>query len=223
MIRTKPARTLIGSFCLMALMASGEGLTGSQSGTVPAPTSVGLPGPPTPPFQLRVREGSPLPPGCSAERAAGIVTDFIAAFNRGDQPGLTNLFPADAAGPAEAPRLGMFGWFAVTGAPDSFNPGFGAYSREELLPWLAERHARHERLQLLQLEVAGSWHGGVGMVFDVARQADDIPTHVAGGKGSLDCANRTIMVWNLGDREGLPDFVNPPPRPTCPATRPVCE
>lgn len=61
------------------------------------------------------------------------------------------------------------------------------------------------------------------MVVDVFRQADDIPTHVAGGKGEVDCHGGTIMVWHLGDREGPTDFVNPPPLPACPAHIPRCE
>jgi len=188
----------------------------------PAPTSAVLPPPPPPPLQLRVRAGSPLPEGCSPGAAAGIVAGFVAAFNRGDQAALARFFPAERTG-FEPVGPGKFGWFAVTGAPGSFNPGFMARSREELLPYLTERHARHERLELLQLEVAGSWHGGVGMVFDVRRRADDIPTHTAGGKGTLDCEAGTIIVWNLGDREGLQDFFNPPPAPTCPADVPRCE
>lgn len=187
-----------------------------------APTSVPVPSPPGPSLQMRVVEGSPLPAGCDLGRAAGVVTGFVDAFNRGDQAALATFFPAATIG-NEPVGPGRMGWFAVTGAEGGFNPGFIAWSRKDLLPYLAERHAKHERLRLLQIQVAGSLDGVVNMGFDVARQADDIPAHVAGGKGALDCGARTIVVWNLGDRESLQDFINPPPVPTCPADMPRCE
>lgn len=212
----------LGGASLVALMVSAVDRT--EGRPQPAATSVSFPAPPAPPFQLRVRaEGPPLPAGCDPREAAGIVTGFVAAFNRGDQGALARFFSSEAAGEGAAPKLGQFGWHGVTGRPEGSDPGFVAFSREALLPLLAARHARHERLRLLQLEVAGSWHGGVDMVFDVERRADDVPTHVAGGKGALDCEGRTVMVWSLGDREVLTDFVSPPPTPTCPAVRPKCE
>lgn len=136
-----------------------------------------------------------------------IVTGFISAYNRGDQEALRGYFSAEAAGRGNQAEPGQFGWFAVTGEEGGINPGAGAYSRDELLPYLAERHAHHERLRLLQIDVGRSWRPhGLEILFDVDRRADDIPTHTAGGKGSLDCATGTIIVWNLGDREVLPAF-----------------
>jgi hypothetical protein len=147
--------------------------------------------------QVTVREGSgPLPDGCTPEDVADLKMGFLDAFNRGDQAALTAFFPAEAKPPG-AVEPGEFHWFSA--------PGFVAYSRDQLLPYFAERHAQHERLQLLQLEVSTSWHLGVDIVYDIARQADDIPAHVAGGKGAIDCEERTIFVWSMGDHENLPN------------------
>ena len=213
---------VLGLATLLVSAASDE-----LGGLSPAPTSRALPEPeaivPTVDVQVRVREGeAPLPTDCGADEALAIMTGFIDAFNRGDRVALAGFFPAEAAGRDPLIGPGEFGWFAVTGRAGSFNPGFGAFSRDELLPYLAERHAHRERLLLLHLDVGGDWRPGVlAIVFDLRRQADDLPSHVAGGKGSLHCGTGMIMVWNLGDREGLPDFSAP--RATCPADRPNCE
>jgi hypothetical protein len=174
---------------------------GCETLAVPVlPATAGPPAPepfPPPPAQVRLRAGGPLAPDCNADDVARLVTGFLDAFNRGDLPALAGFFPAEAArrGVSEP---GKFNWFSVSGVA-----GVTAYSRDEVFPYVAERHSRHERLELLQLEVAESWHPGADIVFDVARRADDVPAHVAGGKGAVDCQNRTIFVWSMGDRAAL--------------------
>ncbi len=116
----------------------------------PVSTPVPVSSPPLPSLQIRVREDDrSLPDGCTPAMVAVIVTGFIAAFNRDDQAALVAYVPAEATGYVETAELGEFGWLAVTGAPDSFNPGFGAENRDELLLNLAARHAQHDQLQLL--------------------------------------------------------------------------
>lgn len=224
MARSSIAAFSLAGVCMLALTIGSDLAMRPPQSISPPPTSGAVPRPPLPTFQLRVREGSSLPRGCTPRIAADVFLGFVAAFNRGDFKAAVEFFPAEATGDYSIPpEMDQFGWFAVTGAVNSFNPGFGALNREELLPYLAERHALNERWYLLQMDVAGTGDGGFGSVFDLHRQADDIPTHVAGGKGGGDCLGGTISVWNLGDREGLPDFINPPPVPTCPPDRPNCE
>ncbi len=135
-----------------------------------------------------------LPAGCAQAHVADLVTDFLDAFNRGDQAALAAFFPAGAAEPGVA-EPGTFRWFH---APV---PGgrFMTDHRDELLAWFAVRHERHERLELLRLEVTPGWHPEVYVRYDIARQADDLPAHVAGGSGSVLCAERTIFVWSMGE------------------------
>ncbi len=215
----KAAFVLAGVLGLATVLLGGGGATRIASSASPAaspPRSL-LPAP-----QMRVRTGSPLPNGCTTDEAVGIVTAFIDAFNRGDQAALARAFSAQAARRWFV-EPGKFQWYSIGSGPGNPIAGFVAWTREELLPDLAERHARHERFRLLQIEVAGSWHPGVDVVYDIERRADDVPVHVAGGKGALDCENRTIFVWSMGDAEVLPDFVHPPPTPTCPGGRPRCQ
>jgi hypothetical protein len=175
-----------------------------------------------PPARFRVADwGYPFPSGCRPEDVVATLEGFIDAFNRGDLAAAVGFFPAEAAG-GDIESL-KFQWYSVGGAPGTFNPGFIAPSRDELRPYLATRHAEHERMQLLRVEMAGSWRAGeAALNFDVLRQADDIPPHEAGGKGGVDCAGRKIILWNLGDRPVLPDawFADCVLQLTCPTPTP---
>ncbi len=56
--------------------------------------------------------------------------------------------------------LGMVKCYPVGGRPDGANPGFPAWSRDDLLPCLAERHECHKRLAPDQIEAAKKEAGG---------------------------------------------------------------
>jgi hypothetical protein len=46
---------------------------------------------------------------------------------------------------------------------------------------------------------AGSWHGGIDIVYTIGRTARDLPGLTsADGKGVVDCKNKTIAVWSMG-------------------------
>jgi hypothetical protein len=189
----------------------------------PTPTlieQVPVPGIPPGAVQVRLRAADdsygPLPAGCLPNDVVAILNGFIDAFNRGDQAALATYLAEDTVGPTMA-MGGDFAWFSVSGAPGSFNPGGGGDTPGQALAYFAERHRHGERMQLLQLELGTTWwENGIGMTFDVARDADDIPAHIAGGKGAIDCARRKITLWSLGDRPVLPDssFGTPIPAET---------
>jgi len=141
---------------------------------------------------------------------ARLLERFVDAFNRGDLAALARLFPAERA--AQTGEITDFQWFSVTGPGDHFL----ARDREALLAYSAERHARREVLWLLRLEVATSWHGGVDIIFDLVRRADDFPERVVGGKGAIDCARQQIFVWSLGNSPALGDEGAPRATPAAP-------
>lgn len=161
-------------------------------------------------IQTRLRpepDGLPLPNGCNLNQVVAIATGFVGAFNRGDTAALAGFIPAEPLR-AEPVGPGKFGWLSVTGASDI------ARTRAEVVAYATLRHAHGERWRLLQLEVSGSWWDpGVDFLFDMDREADDLPLSHVGGKGVLNCGDGTIAVWNVGDREVLPDawFVPSPP------------
>lgn len=213
----------LGLVSLCALLVVGSGATQDMLTNSFASVPAATPQPPWPSLQLRVRDDSPLPAGCTVQMVVDVLLGFIDAFNRGDTEAAIAYFPIEEGFISEPNAPTLFSWFAVGGGPDTFNPGFIAHNREELRPYLTERHAQRERLYLLQVDMGGAWDGKVHYTFDVMRQADDIPTHEAGGKGIADCDQSKIILWNLSDRPSLPDFLNPPPMPTCPAEMPKCE
>jgi|SRR5579884_708007 len=167
----------------------------------------------------RLRQGSgPLPAGCSLPAVTATMLAFVDAFNRGDQAALARFFPAKArtglplGNPTPDAVTGEypFEWYSVAGPPGGFNPGFAAHDRAELLAYFAARHAQHERIRLLRLEVSDTRAGDAGMLFDVERSADDIPTYVAGAKGEMNCPARTIYVVGMGERPVLTYFTAGP-------------
>lgn len=169
------------------------------------------------------REGTPPVP-CGEATVRGVVRDFIAAFNAGDRDGLARVFPpvgADGDHPW-AGDLNRLRWFSLARA----DPGRGVdaltlATPEELLAYFAARHARHERLRLVDLTVNpdGGVPGGPAILFRVTRTADDLPERMFGGKGGVNCAHGTIFLWS----QGAPfDGIAPPgvPRPAGTGTPP---
>lgn len=127
------------------------------------------------------------PPGCNPEDVARLIVRFFDSYNRGDQNQLVEFFPY------------TFSWYydSQIAGTDSF-----ITDQKALLNYFAERHWRHERLRLLELQING-WDELEGLVhfgpFLVARYADDIrPERTISGKGAIRCKGHKITVWAMG-------------------------
>jgi hypothetical protein len=145
----------------------------------------------TPGVQISVRNSGPLPEGCAPEETAEFLTTFLDAFNRGDTGGLSQSFPREVAYPDTDKR--GFQWYSVTDESGHFV----TYDPADLPAYFKKRHLQHEELQLLELEVAASWHAGVDIVFRLSRRADDLTPHEMTGKGAIYCDDNTIFVWSM--------------------------
>ena len=158
---------------------------GSPNPSYPASLNVS---PNSSPDIVVTRENPSLPANCSPRETAALVVRFFDAFNRGDADELSHFFGASFVRYAVADKGD------VGGAPPT--------SVESLLTYFAERHKRRESLQLVTIDVAGpAWHGGVDLSYALLRRADDLvpagPKAIF-GKGSIDCATRTIIAWAMG-------------------------
>lgn len=145
----------------------------------------------SPVVQASVRNKDRLPAGCALEETVQFLTGFLDAFNRGDADDLVRVFPTEVAYPNVDER--GFQWYSVTDQSGNYV----TYDPAELPAYFAGRHKQHERLQLLALEVAASWHPGVDLVFRVSRVADDLPLHEMNGKGAMSCDDHTIFAWSM--------------------------
>lgn len=145
----------------------------------------------------------PLPIGCDETKIRGVVAAFIAAFNRGDQDGLTRVFPVRGSD-GDHPWSGdpnQLRWFTLVRAnPSKGIDALNLYTRETLLAYFAERHAQHEQIRVLEL-VVNQTAGGPGapaINFLITRMADDLPESTFGGKGGVSCAHSVIYLWSQG-------------------------
>lgn len=182
------------SLAVLGLLAGGSGNPGAAETGTPIATP-----------NVEVRSGSgALPKGCGVDEVARTVTDFLDAFNRGDAAALAGFFPTAAAYP-DTTRPG-FQWYSVTDQ----NRHFVTYDPDGLPAYFAARHEQRERLTLLRLEIAASWHPGVDVVYRLDRQADDLPPHEMIGKGAIECPDKTIFVWSMAQA----DLEDPPRRAT---------
>lgn len=121
----------------------------------------------------------------TAEDAAGVVREFVAAYNDGDVDRLDELFAPEPD----------FEWYTVSrGAREEIT----AYDRAALAPYFARRHSVGDHLKLLDLHVreARAWHGGFDFSFRLMRSSDQRGAEGRyHGKGAADC---TIFVWSMG-------------------------
>jgi hypothetical protein len=151
--------------------------------------------------------GSPVvvPAACSAVKARTTVTQFVAAFNRGQPQKLQRLFARDNDG---------FQWYAVNAGP-GLRTSDAAKNRATLLRYFAERHRHSERLVLQRFTYKGYSLGKAGFTFDLVRSADDLTSEaVYSGKGAINCwGHGGISVWAMG----------PNPEPTLPAPQSYAE
>lgn len=136
----------------------------------------------------------PFLPGCSETEVAAALEHFLLTFNAGDQATLSQLFPAPSSQDPRTNDFRVYGVSAVPGGPDTFV----AASRAQLLPYLAQRHAAHEVLQLVSLGYSPSWAPDrVDLTMTVTRRADDVPTRTLPAKGVLVCSTHQLIVWNM--------------------------
>ncbi len=151
--------------------------------------------------------------GCNIPVVTDVVARFLDAYNAGDQARLLAFFPARAATrghlvPGEETYFQRY--WDVRKPTQRDEDGFAAYARDELPPYWAQRHAQHERLQLLRFQECGlDGNGTVGFVFKLARQADDLAPHRVLGKAEIDGDRGTIVLWSMGPQEQPAT----PPRP----------
>jgi hypothetical protein len=127
---------------------------------------------------------------CGATKARATVTQFVAAFNRGQPLKLGRLFARGNEG---------FQWYAVNGDP-GLRTADAAKSRTTLLRYFAQRHRHSERLVLQQLTYKGYSLGKAEFTFELVRSADDLaPAVLYGGKGAINCwGHGGIAVWAMG-------------------------
>jgi hypothetical protein len=81
-----------------------------------------------------------LPDGCnSAHDTAVLISNFLEAFNRGGSGEMARFFGTDLM------------WYSVTEPKGNFV----AYNQDDLVKYFRGRHAHHERLQLVSVDVEG--------------------------------------------------------------------
>lgn len=139
--------------------------------------------------------------GCSRSLVRAVLGSFFDAFNRRDQQALAGLF-----GPDFGPAPGGFSILSVSNhsGDSGSRPGpFQTYDPRELPSYFVSRWAQNERWVLRELRIReDSTVGPATAWFQIAydRTADDLPaSFIAGGKGGISCAERTIRVWAMGD------------------------
>lgn len=158
-----------------------------------------------------------LPEGCRPRQVAEVLIRFVAAFNRGDERALNQVFfVAEGPSPTDFSDSGAYpwSWYSVSegGVGGKVETSFTTYDQRELLDYFAERHRRGERLSLLKVGLTEPGVLGeednVGMIFILTRQAGDLspglggPGHVAVGKGAINCPTRRIFAWSMEMRPG---------------------
>lgn len=140
-------------------------------------------------------------------------------FNRGNANGVANSF----AFPSSKGRGTAFKWFSFTETGLRHSVFF---RKRDLLAYLRRRHAHHETLRLIMLDVGrGEVRQTADFTFAMTRHADDLEpglggeARLAGGKGALNCRRpQTIFVWSAGMKMAGQGEIFPKgePWPSCP-------
>jgi hypothetical protein len=153
-----------------------------------------------------------LPDGCNTRQIAGLVIDFVDAFNRGDQERLSRLFfVSEGPSPPDFSEAGYYpwSWYSVSEVGESgrIENGFVTYDQGELLRYFAERHSKGERLRLIKVSSTQAGlldeENNVGIVYVLTRDAEDLdpglggPSRIAFGKGGVNCESRRIFAWSM--------------------------
>ena len=129
-----------------------------------------------------------------------ILSEFIDAFNRGEDPA---RYFAPAGGPvSEATFATHFRWYSASGG----SPNVSIYERRDLAPYFARRHSVGERWSLVSLSPTGVQYPRADFVFTLSRSAPDVrpgesqhggPLGTIFGKGALNCEQRTILLFTM--------------------------
>ncbi|MGH2561869.1 MAG: hypothetical protein ACRDJH_22635 [Thermomicrobiales bacterium] len=204
---------------LLALLLAGSGIApvAAVSEATPSPKAL--------PAVVVTRNGGEAS-ACGPRRTATIVASFVDAFKWGDEDRTMSVFGSD------------FKWFGVgdIGSADgrseffAYDPASGFASagpdavigsaEETLPPYFAERQARGERWQLVDIGVYPEPDSDLSSIFfHIARRADDLPPGNGSlgyryvGKGQVNCSAETIILWIMNpERPGSADD-----QPACPA------
>jgi len=150
----------------------------------------------TPKPSLTIADGANLPKGCTPERVAGIVSGFFEAINQGDADKVLRYFGEG------------FQWYSAPAGGVEGHKVDSLSKFQELGPYFATRIDQREQMQLKEVKITGGNHlGGVDFAISINRTADDLKwgAGTVPGKGAVDCAKGTIMVWSLGAGAGVPD------------------
>ena len=132
--------------------------------------------------------------GCFGLVVSAAISVFLDAFNHGYQDILMEMIPTTSSSDPSTNDFHVFGVSAIKDGPSEYV----AYSRADLMPYLAERQMHHDQLQLISLKVVSSWaRDRVGLDMQLSRRADDVPVHTGVAKGELVCSTHQIVVWNM--------------------------
>jgi hypothetical protein len=140
--------------------------------------------------------GSAPAAACRPARVAGMITEFLTAFNRGDARAAVRIMDPESVPRSHRPP----GWYHVGEThPRRHGREHSFRRRASLMRYFERRHRQHEHMRLLAVRV----DAGGGIVFRVHRTADDLDAlgitknRVALGKGAVLCARRKIFVWSM--------------------------
>ena len=141
--------------------------------------------------QVRVtRDGQRGPAPCSPEEVGELIVGFFGAINEG----------AVEASSFFAPDMEWYSvseWSRKAGKHHFVSYG---YEPEKLQSYFERRISQHERLHLLEIEVAYERSRELGhVVYAIERTANDLPNSdpIVIGKGAIDCDTGTIAVWSM--------------------------
>jgi hypothetical protein len=134
-------------------------------------------------------EDGPVP--CTPSEVRATVRRILAAFNRGDLDALDRSFARDPG----------FRWYS-TAEPGRRRP-MVIRARGSLVPDLARRHARGERLHLENIRVNGNTEANPpygNFTFHLTRRSENLEQTRYQGKGAAYCfrtAPDVVLVWSM--------------------------
>ena len=134
-------------------------------------------------------EDGPVP--CTPSEVRTTVRRILAAFNRGDLDALDRSFARDPG----------FRWYS-TAEPGRRRP-MVIRARGSLVPYLARRHARGERLHLENIRVNGNTEANPpygNFTFHLTRRSENLEQTRYQGKGAAYCfrtAPDVVLVWSM--------------------------
>lgn len=140
----------------------------------------------SPPAHNSSRSGTES--ACTVTTVRKLISQFVRAFNAGDQPTLKRLWARQGHG---------FDWYS-TDAPGQ-RIGSTARDRSGLERYFAGRHAAGERLRLTSFQFNGNTAGYGNFQYTLIRRADDLAPTAYAGKGAAICTSTRSMlgVWSM--------------------------